>query len=333
MSEWTKSKGPSIGALTSALRQHPGATQADIIHLLGLPDNPESTTSIAEQLYSHPERFDWRDGLRGRHWFDVASIGTSSLATGALADPGTPVSLQLELYPWQRRALAAWRSRGSRGVVEAVTGAGKTRLALQAILETLGGGGKAAVVVPTLELVRQWRREIDRFVVPRIARPLLIGVLGGGARGDLLHFDVLVMTAASAAQTELSDPGPLGLLVADECHHYGAEVWSLSLDEAFEQRLGLTATYEREDHGLREWLDPYFGGVSYRVGYREALREEVIAHFRLAFVGARLSPTEKHAYDKASEDAHKYRQRLIRDWEVPARAFWGIPEGPSDPTT
>ena len=39
----------------------------------------------------------------------------------------------LGLYRWQREALEAWSANDRRGVAEAVTGAGKTRVGLHAI--------------------------------------------------------------------------------------------------------------------------------------------------------------------------------------------------------
>jgi superfamily II DNA or RNA helicase len=60
------------------------------------------------------------------------------------------------LYQWQERALEAWKNAGRTGVVEAVTGAGKTRLALTAAQEEIMAGGRIAVVVPTQRLVEQW---------------------------------------------------------------------------------------------------------------------------------------------------------------------------------
>jgi RNA polymerase primary sigma factor len=153
-------------------------------------------------------------------------------------------------------------------------------MALQAMIDALDGGQRVAVLVPTLELVRQWAREIAIHVQPRFGGKLQVRTLGGGGVGDLGAAHVLVATSSSAARYRLLPAGQAGLLIADECHHYGAEVWSEALEPGFEARLGLTATYSRDDSGLEAYLDSYFGGVSYRVGYEEALTDGVIAPFR-----------------------------------------------------
>src|SRR5699024_623245 len=58
----------------------------------------------------------------------------------------------LHLRDWQVEAFAAWAAASCRGVVEAVTGAGKTRLAMAAVRVALGRGGRALVLVPTIDL-------------------------------------------------------------------------------------------------------------------------------------------------------------------------------------
>ncbi|MGB3954683.1 MAG: DEAD/DEAH box helicase family protein [Brooklawnia sp.] len=61
----------------------------------------------------------------------------------------------ISLYDWQLEALAAWEDAGRRGVVQAVTGTGKTRVGLAAIDNARRAGRQTVVIVPTLALVRQ----------------------------------------------------------------------------------------------------------------------------------------------------------------------------------
>jgi hypothetical protein len=80
-----------------------------------------------------------------------------------------------DLRSYQREAVEAWRANGDRGVVELPTGAGKTVLAIEAIAAL---GVPTLVVVPTIDLLEQWRRELEtEFDVP-------IGQLGGGEQRD-----------------------------------------------------------------------------------------------------------------------------------------------------
>jgi superfamily II DNA or RNA helicase len=198
----------------------------------------------------------------------------------------------LALRDWQATALAAWSGPG-RGVVEAVTGSGKTRLALAAVRLVVERGGVALVLVPTLGLQDQWVREL-RPVVPDGR----VGRLGGGRADDLDRAAVLVATPQSAAGLPIEPPhGSHGLLVADEAHRFGAATWAEALKPGFALRLALTATFEREDDGVVDVLAPYFGEVVHRYGYADAARDGTIAPFDVTLVGVPLTPPERERHD------------------------------------
>jgi superfamily II DNA or RNA helicase len=243
---------------------------------------------------------------------------SEDVAVGARLDPGarsvgTREQLgRLGLRPWQAEALAAW-STTCRGVVEAVTGTGKTRLAMAAIRTVTDREGRCLVLVPTLELQDQWVREL-RSQLPETR----IGRLGGGHDDDLFACEVVVATPHSAAAVPIDlPPGTLGLLVADEAHRYGAPTWGGALHEVFRLRLALTATYERGDEGLVEVLEPYFGGVVFRYGYERAVLEGTIAPFRIALAGVRLTGPERERYDVADARARQLHRELVGGLGMP----------------
>ena len=167
------------------------------------------------------------------------------------------------MYEWQLEALAAWRRQGGRGVVEAVTGTGKTMVGVAAAIAELGCGGQVLVLVPTRELAEQWIRVLARHV-PASAHT---GRLGDGHRDDLGHHDIVVAVVNSARDADMRPRRPGGLLVADECHRYGSDANRVALGAPFPRRLGLSATYAHADDAHLAWLDPYFGGTCYRIGY------------------------------------------------------------------
>ncbi|MEX2503546.1 MAG: DEAD/DEAH box helicase [Egicoccus sp.] len=264
--------------------------------------------AMVERLLERDPRFVTDgDPLKPRWSIDPAA------ADEAPAPTGTRERLDLlQLRDWQAEALAAWSATG-RGVVEAVTGTGKTRLAMAAIRIVADRGGRSFVLAPTLELQDQWVREL------RAAAPdLRVGRLGGGNRDDLFERDVVVSTPHSAATVPIEPPpGTLGLLVADEAHRYGAPTWGAALHEAFSMRLALTATYERNDDGLVEVLEPYFGEVVHRYGYDRAVADGTVAPFRIATVGVRLRADEQDAYDRADARARQLHRELVGGLGMP----------------
>jgi superfamily II DNA or RNA helicase len=213
----------------------------------------------------------------------------------------------LELRDWQAAALAAWAANGCTGVIEAVTGTGKTRLALAATRAMLSHGARVLVLVPTLELMDQWIRRL-REHVPGVA----IGRLGGGGDDDLHDRRVLVSTPHSAARLPIDLPaGAPGLLIADEAHRYGAPTWGSALKDGFAARLALTATYERTDDGLVDVLGPYFGPVVHSYTFADAARDGTIAPFRIGFVATPLTDGERASYDRADAQLRQARRALV----------------------
>ncbi len=219
----------------------------------------------------------------------------------------------LDLRDWQVEAFAAWAAAGMRGVVEAVTGTGKTRLAIAAVRACLAHDGRALVLVPTLDLMDQWAKELRRHIPD--AR---VGRLGGGDADDLHDHHVVVATPHSAAAVPVDVPhGRPGLLVADEAHRYGAPTWGAALRADFPMRLALTATYERNDEGIEDVLGPYFGGVVCAYGYDRAVPDGVVAPFRIAFAGTALEDAERALYDETDRRVRQLHRDLVGTYGFP----------------
>lgn len=71
------------------------------------------------------------------------------------------------LYQWQEECLKKWLDHGARGIVQAVTGSGKTQLALcaiDALEQKLGKNVMVKIVVPTNGLMHQWARALREYL-------------------------------------------------------------------------------------------------------------------------------------------------------------------------
>lgn len=237
---------------------------------------------------------------------------TRTAATSRRANATRTSMAAMEPRAWQAEALAAWSQTG-RGVIEAVTGTGKTRLAMLAIRMVIDGGGRVLVLAPTLELQQQWQREL-RTLLPDVT----VGRLGGGGDDDLFARQVVVATPHSAAAVPVDlPPGALGLLVADEAHRYGAPTWGSALSDEFALRLALTATYERADDGVADVLGPYFGPVVYAYGYQRAVADGVVAPFRIGLAKVALTDAEQQRYDSADTRVRQLHRELIGPFKMP----------------
>src|SRR6266487_5743948 len=127
------------------------------------------------------------------------------------------------LHPWQVMAIQEWQRSGRRGIIEAVTGSGKTYLAFGA-LEQLQNEDRrlnTLIVVPTVPLMHQWCNKIIE-----VSSNLRVGKIGGGFSDDFSRFAICVAVINSAARhvDRLLRHTFHGLvksfLIADECHRY-----------------------------------------------------------------------------------------------------------------
>ena len=219
------------------------------------------------------------------------------------------------LYRWQLDALVSWLRCGRHGIVEAVTGSGKTNVALAAAADAHRRGLFVLVVVPSRVLMEQWTARLNEFL-PQCK----VGRLGDNFDDKPKNCDVLVTTRHSAsAKSPVPPTDSGGLIIADECHGFGGGILRKSLLHEYQERLGLTATLERSDDAVEKTLLPYFGGVCYRYGFEEAIFDGVCAQPRVAFIAVPLSDQERSDYDATEADLVEARQ-LLRD----------IPDMPQD---
>ena len=213
--------------------------------------------------------------------------------------------------------LFAWQENDLSGIVEAVTGAGKTRLAIAAILFQLDVGGRVVVAVPSKELMYQWHRELHDWF-----GDFEIGLLGDGEDDSVADCDIVVAIVNSAIGSPMDFGGADSvMLVADECHRYSSPQFRRVLDERFDVRLGLSATHERPDGAHEEVLVPYFDGVVFELGYEQAKDEGVIAPVRVAMVGVEISQQERAVFDLCTEELRDAQAALIGKHGVTPEPF------------
>ena len=217
------------------------------------------------------------------------------------------------LWAWQKEALSRWEDDNHQGVVEAITGTGKSLVGIAAIHGTTKLGGHVLVVVPTAALLQQWWTGV-RKALPG----LRVGKLTAGFKDTFSDHDVLIATVQTAYQN-LPRPPSLGLLIADEAHRYGSAEYSKVLDLAYPRRLALSGTYERQqDDGIGNYLKPYFGEIVHQYGYGQALKDEVVAPFHLGFAPVSFTAFEQKLFDEACDRLEKARLVLMRDYFYPA---------------
>lgn len=221
-----------------------------------------------------------------------------------------PLDLKLRTefspHPYQREAYRAWTNAGRRGSVILPTGAGKTFVALGAIRSA---NTSALVVAPTVDLMNQWYSLlVDAFGIE-------VGILGGGYH----EVKDLTVTTYDSAYIYAADYGNrFDLLVFDEVHHLPSpKNRQIPLMSTARFRLGLTATYERQD-GAHSILDYLIGPVVFRLGVKD-LKGEYLADYETVRLRTTLTGDEAARY---KESAARYYAFLRKSGIDPFGSGW-----------
>ena len=201
------------------------------------------------------------------------------------------------LRDYQNQALDAWTANGKRGIIVLPTGSGKTLVGIKAIslLNT-----PTLVVAPTLDLVDQWRSRLKKEFKTEV------GVLGGG-EWDIKALTVSTYDSAYIHADKLGNK--FGLIIFDEVHHLPATGYR-NIAEMFAApcRMGLTATFERED-GLHAELNRLVGGKVFEKKVKE-LTGTHLSPFRIEKIVVELAEEEKKEYERNQKVFSDYLVRI-----------------------
>ena len=226
--------------------------------------------------------------------------------------PCPELSSEIQLRGYQKEALDRWMKE-KIGVIVLPTGSGKTVLALKIIEEI---NTPTFIVVPTLDLVEQWRKELKKL------GDITIGEYTG-TKKDLQAVTVSTYDSAYINAENLGNK--FKLLIFDEVHHLPSKGYR-QIAEMFASpyRLGLTATYEREDL-LHKEMPRLIGGKVYEVEPHE-LSDKHLSRYELKKIITDLTPEEKARY---TERAKTFRNYLISR-NIRMRGPPGLPESDNE---
>jgi len=282
-----------------ALRYEDGTVRID--GLEQSPLSPASLRTAVPDLEEDPRTDGWRIPASQYAALRTVLDGTAVAVDDRVLDlePMAPPVSAYELRDYQQTALEAWLEtdrwatgpalesigRAPAGVLELPTGSGKTVIALKAI-ERLST--PTLVVVPTIDLLEQWQRELEReFGGP-------IGRFGGGEQ----RLETITVSTYDSAYLKADAVGDhFGCVVFDEVHHLGGEGYrDIARLLAAPARLGLTATFERPD-GAHEVIEELVGPLVHRVDV-DSLAGDHLANYDIKRLDVSLTPEEREEYER-----------------------------------
>ena len=240
---------------------------------------------------------------------------------------------EIELYAWQEEALKTWYSdEGKRGIVEAATGTGKTRLAFACMRKYFEDyiDGIVCIVVPRQPLFDQWQEELhDHFSnIPENN----YCYNGNGHTDSINRATQIIITTQQAMVLKedsrygctllkkLCQSGRDVLIVFDEAHHLGA---TQTIDRFVKYipdnfyTLGLTATPTRAD-GTMDEVYPYFDseeskGPIYSYPVSKAVEDGVLCKVVQNNFTVSLNEEESQAHKRFCEQIKEIKKRIINN--------------------
>lgn len=191
----------------------------------------------------------------------------------------------LQLRAYQEEALLAWLV-DRRGVIAMPTGAGKTKVAVAALLAC---GVPSVILCPTRALLAHWSSELSTTIREHI------GVVGDGQR-RLERVTVMTFESAYRHLDEIGDR--FGLLVVDEVHHFASGARAEALEVcAAPYRLGLSATAPPSGSQGAARLDDLIGPVVMEISIAELVGKH-LAPASILTIPVELEPSERSLYDR-----------------------------------
>ncbi len=203
--------------------------------------------------------------------------------------------VNVELRDYQERALDRWMET-KRGCIVLPTGSGKTYIAIAAIADL---SVPTLIVVPTLDLVDQWKSKLSIFGEEWI----------GEFSGRKKELKPITVATYDSAYINIETLGNKFLfLVFDEVHHLPSESYvQIAEMSAAPFRMGLTATFERED-GRHEVLPEIVGGKVFELSPAD-LSGEYLAEYKIKRIYVPLTEEEKEKYERYAKVFKEYIDR------------------------
>ena len=194
----------------------------------------------------------------------IKNSGKSSLNT-----PHFPSKYKDGALSYQEEAYRAWIENGKMGIFAMATGTGKTVTSLNCAMHEFEKDGfyNLLILVPTLDLVEQWKGELAAFNYKKVLnvsslnltwRKELLDIVQKIKRGKNVNF-AIVSTYDSFVnkdfQTLLPSISISMILIADEAHNIGGKnVRACFRKLTIPRRIALSATPERiyDEEGTNE---------------------------------------------------------------------------------
>ena len=203
-------------------------------------------------------------------------------------------------YRWQLQAQSLFVER-KKGIVQATTASGKTRMAIECWLEIKPR--ITHIVVPRIPLMEQWHDEIRN-----IGYAGEIGMHGGGFPGEMQDINIW---SINTARTRLNNPdyGEDAMLIVDEVHRSTGPANRAIYQLKPEWCLGISATAFQNGTYVANLVG---GGLIYNYTFDDALADDVVCDYKIINIGYDVDNDTELMLTEFAEEI-KTTRRMIKD--------------------
>ncbi len=191
-------------------------------------------------------------------YYGIKNFGTPEQWKLPIVDPMDTDKMDFAgtLRPEQVKIVDLFMEKQS-GIICLGCGGGKTVISLSIVSKLKY---KTLIVCHKDFLINQWKERISQF---------LPNVRVGTIKRSIIDIESKEIVIASLQSLALKEYEPnifndFGIVIYDECHHLGAEVFSRAMSKTYCRiTIGLSATLKRND-GLSKIIEWYLGDVVYQ---------------------------------------------------------------------
>ena len=218
--------------------------------------------------------------------------------------------MKIDLREWQNEAYEAFKKNNFNGILKVGTGKGKTVFAIYCINQLQPN--RTCIIVPTINLMFQWQEAILKF---SNFNEEDIGLYYGKEKDYNKPITIFIVNSAvkEDAIKKIHEAKPFQFMIADECHHYGSNIFSKIFKVKAKYSLGLSATPERDDEGT-ERLEKGLGKKVFELNHLDD--PSSIPHFTIWSILVDLNDDETSSYEKNKEEISKLNNYITSKYNI-----------------
>lgn len=226
----------------------------------------------------------------------------------------------IQLRDYQTEAIRKWVEADFVGFFEMATGTGKTITALSCAkyLLTVEGRVCLVILVPTLDLADQWKKDVKNIICRNIVEAN--GKSSGWYEQALMaiyeqreSYCIIATYATFLSerfQFIVSKIPSKGMLIADEAHNFGSNSHKANYPNHIERRLGLSATPDRhfDEEGTRAVMSFFnaSNAPTFEFNMAEAIKRGYLCEYYYHPTIVHLNDDELSEYKVISKKLFKY---------------------------